>query len=348
MKKLILSLAVLSLFGGGCISFGGGPTGSDGGIFKSVDRGEAWQHKVAVPTSEGVASFAGTNIESFAIDPQDHNAIYVGTRESGILYSYDGGDSWHRPAGFASGFVADVAVSPNSKCTIYAATGHRVVRSTDCNRTYKEIYREPSQQTFITALTINQFNPSHIYLGTVKGTLIKSKDAGRTWSLEHTFPKGRILDIVVDPRNSAVRYVSLKGKGVWKTTNDGVSFTDLSEGLREFRYGLEVKQLVADKATPNGLLLAAKHKILRSRDGAVTWEELPIVTPDTVAILTLAVSPKNSSHIYYGTATTFYRSKDGGQSWSTKKLPSSRAASVLVVDFEEPDNIYLGVAKLQQ
>lgn len=347
-SKLFVILSAVALLGAGCISVGRGPTGNDGGVFKSINRGEEWQHTVAVPTPSGVKNFAAANVRTLAIDPQDNLAIYAGTAENGLLYSFDGGQSWKQAKDIAGGFVPAVSVDPEDKCTVYAAVNHRMVKSTDCNRTFQEIYREPSEQTYITALAIDPFNTRRIYAGTVKGTLIKSVDSGKTWTHEALLSRNQVVDIVPDPRAEGVRYVALRGRGVWKTADGGKNFSDITEALKPIRRAVELQRLIPDGSALNGLIFAAKHTIGRTADGGRTWEEFTLISPDSVEISAIAVSPKNSAQIYYGTATTLYRSSDGGKSWSTKKLPSSRAASALLVDPEDPETIYMGVKEIKK
>lgn len=348
MKKTILLLAVITLFGAGCISFSSGPAGIDGGVFKSVNRGEEWTQKANLYTSAGIKSFSGADVITFAMDPQDHLAVYAGTPGSGMFYSYDGGESWRQPKDVASGFVSAIAVDPNNKCVIYAATMNRILKSMDCNRTFKEIHRESAGASYVTALAINPHNSSTLYAGTVQGRLIKSVDAGKTWVLEHQFPNKKIISIISDSQNPLTRFVVLLGRGIWKTQNGGVAFEELSEPLKPFQRGFDTRHFVADRGNPNILLLATKNKILRSADGGAKWEELPIISPEDVELLALAVNPRDSKEIYYGTATTFYKSSDGGQSWSTKKLPTSRTATAILVDAENKDTIYLGVTKVKK
>ena len=320
----------------------------DGGVFKSVDRGGEWQHTVAVPTPAGVKNFASANVRTLAIDPQDHLAVYAGTEENGLLYSFDGGQSWKQAKDVSAGFVTAVAVDPNDTCAIYASVSHRIVKSTDCNRTFKEVYREPSEQTLITALAIDPFDSRRIYAGTIKGTLLKSADGGRTWTHEALLSRARVVDILPDPRKEKVRYVALAGRGIWKTENGGAAFAELKNELKPIKGAGEIQRLILDPATPDGLILAAKHTIAQSRDGGKTWKALTLISPESVEIYTVAVNPADSSHLYYGTSTTFYRSFDGGQTWSTKKLPTSRAASALIVDPEEQSTIYLGAREVKK
>lgn len=347
LARIIFAISALALFGAGCISFGGDKSsGGDGGVFKSTDQGEQWAQASTIPTPQGIANFGSVNITAFEIDPQDHLAIYAGSDSVGMFYSYDGGASWQRPADLQRGFVAALRVDPENKCLIYVATTNRIMRSLDCSRTFQEIYREASAQTFITALSINPFNPKILYAGTVKGTLIKSRDGGITWSLEHAFSsRNKIVDIIVDPQNSSRRYIALQGKGLWVTDNDGATFTDLTEGLKIVKDGHDLRRLAFAEDT---LFAVAKAKILSSKDKGMSWTALPIISPEAIEILSFAVNPKNAREIYYGTATTFYKSLDGGQSWSTKKLPTSRTATALLVDFQDPRAIYLGTTAIKK
>ena len=345
--KFFSVLSLLALTGAQCISFGkGGAQGAGGGIFKSVDRGQNWQQSVAIPTPAGVANFGGASVTILAVDPQDNLAIYVGTRESGMFYSYDGGESWRQPKAIKSGFVASVSVDPKNKCIIYVATGNRILKSVDCNRTFDPVYNEPAE-TFVTAIAVSSFNSSLIFAGNAKGALVKSTDGGNSWANQGNL-KGKIIDIVLDSRNSSVMYAAVSGKGVWKSDNGGQTFVSLLEAMKKIKDAHDARRLVADKSTVNALVLATRNKIIRTTDGGATWTALPIISPETIEILAVAVNPKNSKEIYYGTATTFYRSIDGGQKWSTEKLPTKRQASALLVDPEAPDTIYLGVLEVKK
>lgn len=348
LTRLVFFTVALTLFGAQCIRFGGGGAqGAGGGVFKSVNRGEQWTQKVAVPTSGGVKNFGGANVTVLTIDPQDHQAIYVGTRESGMFYSYDGGESWSGAKAMATGFVAAIAVDPKNKCRIYVAHGAQIKRSNDCSRTFEMIYNEAAPQTFVSAVVSHPLNPSVLYAGTTRGAVLKSVDSGASWTIQANL-QGKIVDLVVDPRSTAIVYAAVGGRGVWRSTDDGRTFQDISGGFKTISDANDVRRLILDRATPHALLLASKYKLMRSTDDGATWVTLPIISPESVEILALAVNPKNSKEVYYGTATTFYRSLDGGQSWSTEQLPTKRQASSVLVDPVEPATIYLGILEVKR
>jgi len=107
--------------------------------------------------------------------------------------------------------------------------------------------------------------------------------------------------------------------------------------------------LILDPTVSDGILYASQYGLLRSADGGNTFEEIPLLTPpSTTAIYSLAINPRNGQEMYYGIATALYRSIDGGQNWTTRALPSSRAARFLLIEPEEPARLYLGVKKIKK
>ena len=348
MRKIILSLVAVVLFGVGCVSVSSGPSGADGGVYKSINNGQEWAQKSVVPMASKATIFGATNIRKLSYDPQDSNAIYASTRENGMFYSFDGAESWKRPAALVEGFVADVVVDYSDKCNIYVAFGHRILKSTDCNRTFQEVYRETADTIYITALAVDPFDNKHIYAGTINGALIESLDSGKTWGKKQAFSKNQMVGIVFDKKNKSVIYIGFASNGLWKTTDGGESFVDLSKGFKDKKGGSDIRGIVIDPEDSNRIFVHTKTKIMKSGNGGVDWEALPIISPANVEISAFAINPQSTKDMYYGTSTTFYRSQDGGATWSTKKLPTTRAATAILVDFKNPSVIYLGSTKIDK
>ena len=79
------------------------------------------------------------------------------------------------------------------------------------------------------------------------------------------------------------------------------------------------------------------------------WKDINLITPPgTVDIYSLAVNPKNGQEMFYGTDVTLYKTIDGGKSWITKKMPSSRAASALLINPDDPNIMYMGVKRVEK
>jgi len=94
--------------------------------------------------------------------------------------------------------------------------------------------------------------------------------------------------------------------------------------------------------------LATDQVLVDSKDNGATWENIKLIQPDKGSTINaFAINPQNSLELYYVTNTTFFRSADGGATWTTKKLPTARAGQALLVDFANPTALYLGTKKLK-
>jgi photosystem II stability/assembly factor-like uncharacterized protein len=353
MSKKIIFFSLLSsllFFGVGCVSFSGSglSSGADGGIFKSTDKGDNWTQKVAVSTaSTDKQTIGGVNVVSIVQDPQDSNAIYIGTANSGLFYSYDGGDSWQRPAQLSSGRVASVAVHPKDKCIVYATSTNRLLKSEDCSRTWSVVYLDARLDRQTTTVVVDFFNPNIVWVATDAGDVLKSIDNGRSWSNSETF-KSAILKMAIVSSDSRRIYVATKTHGVWRTDNGGDDWIDLSSKYDTFSGALEFFDLVVGKSDPAVVIMANRYGLLRSRDFGDSWEGVDLLTPPrSTLIYSVAIDPKDVNAIYYGTAITFYQSPNGGVNWIPKKLPTTRTATVLQVDNVNSSVLYMGVTKIK-
>ncbi len=118
---------------------------------------------------------------------------------------------------------------------------------------------------------------------------------------------GRISDIVIDPRNPFVFYVGLAHGGVFKTSDNGVSFDPIFD-----------KQ----PALSIGAITIAPS------DSDVIW------------VGTGEANDRNSS----GWGDGVYRSSDGGENWQNVGLKDSRAIGRIVVDPRKPEVAYVAAS----
>ena len=90
LTKLSVLILILPIFLSGCISITSKNEISLGGFFLSNTQGDEWGHRTNVYVSNNEPrTFAGANITKIAFDPQDKAAIYLGTQNSGLFYSYN-------------------------------------------------------------------------------------------------------------------------------------------------------------------------------------------------------------------------------------------------------------------
>jgi photosystem II stability/assembly factor-like uncharacterized protein len=99
----------------------------------------------------------------------------------------------------------------------------------------------------------------------------------------------------------------------------------------------------------NVYVLVCRYGLIRTTDGGKTWSKISLVTgPGQARIYSMAIDPANGDNLYYSTATVFYKSSNGGVNWSTKRLPTSRIGSAMMVSAKDPNVIYLGTLQIKQ
>jgi photosystem II stability/assembly factor-like uncharacterized protein len=353
MKRLTLAALTAGLLfvGAGCISFGSSTqtnAGADGGIFKTATKGDAWVQKIAVPTTTGEKrSIGGANVTAIVQDPSDPNALYIGTTDNGMYYTYDGGESWLQPSQLSRGRIPSLAVHPKQKCTVYAAIENKLLKTEDCSRTWTVTYLDARLDKQTTAVAVDFYNPQIVWVANNSGDVLRSTDGGASWTNVRSF-ENPVLRIALNPTDSRRVYVGLKTAGVWRTDDGGQNWTDLGELYKDFSGALEFYDIAIGVSDANTVIIATKYGLIRTTDGGATWDDIELLTPPgTTLIYSVAIDPKDAASIYYGTSTTFYRSPNGGVNWVPKKLPTGRTATALMVDRTNSSVLYLGVTRFK-
>lgn len=339
---LVLIFLLTGCEGPVTINFGGGSE-AKGGIFVSPDKGEQWKGMNAVPSVSGEpGSIAGYNTRSLAMDPNDSDAVYFGSDSKGLFYTYNVGEGWNRAKDLPAAGIDAVAVDPDAKCIIYTSLNNEVYQSTDCNRSWESIYYDNSRETRINTIAVDHYDTSRLYIGTTRGEVIRSSDRGDSWKTIRRF-NSEVKKIEISPHDSRKLFVATEKHGLFRSDDAGEDWEKLADNMEDFEDRVKYRDLVISPDKEGTVFWATEYGMLRSYDDGDSWERIELITPEEDAIINaIAVNPQNEEEIYYVTDTTFYRSLDGGENWSTEELPTSRAGADLLIDFNNPDIIYLG------
>ena len=139
--------------------------GTEGGLFRSSDRGQIWSQIDTHFGSNAIRSIV------FTVD----NDVLVGTLGSGIYISPDKGNSWLQ-AGLSG--LSVTALATNASGDLFAGTSEgSIYRSTDHGVTWV-IKRETLFPSEITALTAG---PNGILLAGTHGGIFRSGSNGDAW-----------------------------------------------------------------------------------------------------------------------------------------------------------------------
>lgn len=340
----------LVLMGQGCLSPSGQEevqTTGPAGMFISTDKGDSWRQVSLLPGAEGTRNLTDVSVYRLFEDAKDPRTMYWVSRENGLFYTYNDAQEWqHAEAPLDTGFVYGVAVDPENKCIVYATNGRFVYKTTDCNRTWTEVYRETRQDVLVSSLDINPFSPHQIYMTESNGDLFQSVDFGQSWNLVRRF-KARLAKVVADRFDNGILYVSTREKGLVRSDDAGETWIDLSDAMDEYSKAREYRRFYVHPTRAGVIFWISTYGILTSEDHGNSWKPMTLLTaPGSVNIYGFAIHPKNPNHIYY-TATannrsTFYRSVDGGQNWITKRLPSGQIPTAVRVHPANEDWVYVG------
>jgi len=348
-RKLTLISIICILVVGltGCISLTKKTTVTTsnlGGMFLTTDRFETWKHISALMTpGEVPGSIGGTNTFFIRFDPSDEDAIYVGTKQNGLFYSYSGGNGWTKSKTLPKGFIRDLVINPKDKCMMYAGVLSGIYKSEDCARTWQRVwYSDNEELKQVASLAIDWYEPTVIYAGITDGTLMKTENSGETWYKAATF-KSRINKIIIDPNYSVNVYVGVIGNGLFKTIDKGKTWENLNVAMGEFKNSNIYHDFVVSTTPRDHIVYANKYGILRSKDGGKTWLPLNISSKSGEELFySVAVDPTNANYIYYATNSALFKSLDGGESWATKKMPTTRVVADLEVHPTKPNLIFMG------
>jgi photosystem II stability/assembly factor-like uncharacterized protein len=275
----------------------------NGGIWKSEDAGHTW-----VPIFDGEPT---GSIGALAVAPGDPRIIYAGSGEglqrpdlavgNGIYKSGDGGDTWTH-LGLRDGQqIASIAVDPSNANRLFVGVlGHPygpnaqrgVYRSLDGGATFMRVlYKNENVGAFDVVIDPN--DPNVVY-----ATLWAARQA--PWETGGSF--------------------EMPGSGVFKSSDGGTTWTQLTSGLPERIGRTEIAVAPSDarvvyvcadveaKGDDAGALYrsddAGTHFTLVNNAGEIAQRGDDLIS--------LAVDPTNPQVVYL-TNTSTYRSADGGK-----------------------------------
>lgn len=175
---------------------------------------------------------------------------------------------------------------------------------------------------------------------------------------------GRVVAVAGDPSKVEVFYFGACAGGVWKTTDTGTYWENISDGF--FKTAAVGAIAVAD-SDPNVLYVGMGETTIRgdvshgdgvykSTDGGKTWVHLGL--EDTRYIAKIRIHPHNPDIVYVAALghafgpnkeRGIYRSTDGGKTWKQVLFRSEKAGAIdLSMDPTNPRILYAAFWEVQR
>jgi photosystem II stability/assembly factor-like uncharacterized protein len=306
----------------------------------------------------------GGRIVDFAVPLQQDHTFYTAAANGGLWKTVNNGTTFFSIFDHQNVFaIGDIAVDQNNPNTVWVGTGEAnfsttdpyatywgdgIYKSTDGGETWRNMGLNDTHQ--IGRIIVHPQNSDivyvaalgHLYTENEERGVFKTTNGGRTWEKSlGVVQDGRhisVVDLVMDPSNPDILYASSydriakpwmfyeggPGSGIYKTTNGGESWTQLTNGLpseRVGRIGLAISPqnpgvlyaYVMEDRDSDGQY---ENRIYRTVNGGARWEQR---SPEPISGKSyfgqIRIDPEDDNHVYsltFGVLQSF----DGGRTWS--------------------------------
>jgi photosystem II stability/assembly factor-like uncharacterized protein len=280
------------------------------GIYKSINSGASWTE-----SHNGIPFGVGVN--DLAIDPANHTILLAAT-DNGVYRSSNSGASWAVASGGSLGNSFVVFGTGSSSGTDYAGGGGGILKSTStgsswtgANTSIPTLFGSPAPAS---ALAIDPAAQANLFVGlSYPFAVYKSTNSAGSWAAASV----GINQIVTDGLavlSSTTFLVGTEGtpSSVYKTANDGASYTPSSSGIPAFA-GIEEFQVISSTKvyalTFEGLYVTS--------NGGTSWTLVP--GSSSLGGQSFAVQTNNNSHIdVLDFEGVVHVTTTGGSSWTSK------------------------------
>ena len=178
---------------------------------------------------------------------------------------------------------------------------------------------------------------------------------GLNWRHIGPYRGGRSAAVTGVPGKPLLYYMGATGGGVWRTTDGGNSWHNISDGyfggsigaIAVSEYDNNVIYVGGGEVTVRGNM-SYGYGMWKSVDAGETWEQIGL--KDSRHIVRIRIHPKNPDLVYAAVLGNVfdkssergvYRSKDGGKNWERILYANDQAGAVdLVLDPANPRHLY--------
>ncbi len=285
----------------------------------TTDGGANWNAAYSKKVAGGDWTSTGLDVTTnygYLFDPFDKSRRFIPTTDIGLFRSEDKGRSWtHSVKGIPAAWINTtywVTFDPAVRGKMWGAMSgtHDLPRP--------KMWRNTSVTKY-------------------RGGICVSVDGGRTWKPSNAgMPETAPTHILLDPSSPAGKrtlWVAAMGRGVYKSTDDGVTWTLKNRGIVQnepFAWRLTRAEdgtlyvVIARRSEDGSIGTSGDGALYKSTDGAESWA--PVKLPAEVnGPNGLAIDPHDPNRLYLATWTRatgmhgvgggIFLSVDGGKSW---------------------------------
>jgi photosystem II stability/assembly factor-like uncharacterized protein len=332
-------------------------------------------------------------VSDIAVVESDPRIFYVGTATGGIWKTDNAGTTFEPIFDDEeTASIGDVTVAPSNPNVIWVGTGepqnrqsspwgNGVYRSTDAGLTWTHLGLESTHH--ISRIQVHPRNPDvayvaamgHLWGSNVERGVYKTTDGGRSW--QHVLfidENTGAIDLVMDPGDPMTLFAAMyqrqrrawgyngggPGSGIYRTTDGGTSWAELTDGLPEGdkgRIGLDVYRrdgnrlcalVEADSRTAGqgrgGGPPASEQQngVYCSTDRGTSWTMMSTTNNRPMYYSQIRIDPNDPERIYLG-GSDLFRSSDGGRDFTNDAAAGVHLDHHAIwIDPSDSDHLLLG------
>ena len=335
--------------------------GAEGGLWKSTDGGQTF------------ASLGDTwqfeCVSSIAIDPSNHNNIYVGTGDfpgwnsfsNGIEKSTNGGATWtnYGSAQFGNSCISSIIVDPTNPSIVTITTGDggyqveadgAVWRSVDGGKTWNTVISTVNSWSSA-VISPSDNGTYHYYVaGSLGGTQLieRSDNQGATWTslAPPTGLSSGAWSLATSPTSPKTVYFFAPNSGaVYKSTDMGGTWTNISGNLGSIgAFGQNDYNYYISVGTVNGAddVFIGQLDIFETTNGGTSWSSvLHTYTGNDLAHTDqhcMTINPKNPNDMLIGNDGGAYRGTRTSGTWNYASLNKTMGVTQFYGAAWDPNN----------
>ncbi len=333
----------------------------------------------------------GGRVSDLAVVESRPQTFFVATGSGGLWKTENHGTSWtplfdDQP----TSSIGDVTIDQSNPNLVWVGTGepqnrqsspwgNGVYKSTDGGATWAPMGLEETKH--VARILIHPRNPDVVYVAAVgdlwasnpERGVYRSDDGGETWDLvlfvdEHT----GAIDLAMDPNDPKTIFAAMyqrrrtgfgfngggPGSGLWRTSDGGETWVELTEGLPagdKGRIGVDVFRgdgnlvyalVEADARRADGEFGGGngtgESGLFRSTDRGTTWEKVSDTNPRPMYYSQVRIDPSNPDRIYV-LGTRLLVSDDGGKTFRSDGAVQIHVDHhALWINPDDPDHLILG------